>query len=127
MRSWQIRQACRVGVALLSLAGSGPAFAGRYCIQSQSLPPQCNYDDPSQCQADANRQGGVCSANPQQFTLREGVGQYCVVTSGGASNCSYADRGTCAAEAQRQQGACVEAPTIAPVKAPDPYSATNGL
>ncbi|HUN40887.1 MAG TPA: hypothetical protein VMU81_11390 [Acetobacteraceae bacterium] len=107
--------------------GGGPAFAAPYCIQSQALPPQCNYYDPSQCQADANRQGGVCAANPHETALQPGIGQYCVVTAGGASNCSYADRGTCAAEAHREQGACIEAPALAPAKAPDPYSAVNGL
>jgi len=104
-----------------------PAFAAPYCIQNQSLPPQCNYFDPSQCQRDAARQGGVCSANAQQFTMQRGIGQYCVVTSGGASNCSYVDRGTCNTEAEREQGACMEAPVIAPAKAPDPYSAINGF
>jgi len=127
MRASTIPRMVRLGWAVFLLTTGGPAIAAPYCIQSQALPPQCNYDDPSLCQADANRQGGVCSANPQETALQPGIGQYCVVTAGGASNCSYADRATCTAEAQRQNGACVEAPTIAPAKAPDPYSAVNGL
>ncbi|HTW71819.1 MAG TPA: hypothetical protein VME47_18185 [Acetobacteraceae bacterium] len=127
MRALTIPGVVRLGWAVLLAATGGPAFAAPYCVQSQALPPQCDYYDPSLCQENANRQGGVCAENPQEARLQPGIGQYCVVTAGGASNCSYADRGTCAAEAQRQKGACVEAPAIAPAKAPDPYSAVNGL
>jgi hypothetical protein len=127
MRALAIPGVVQLGWAVLLAANSGPAFAAAYCIQSETLPPQCYYDDPAQCQAEANRQGGVCSANPQQLALQPGVGQYCVVTAGGASACVYSDRGTCAAEAQRQGGACTDAPAIAPSRAPDPYSAVNGF
>jgi hypothetical protein len=127
MRALAVQGLVRLGWAVLVATASGPAFAAPYCIQTEALPPQCNYFDPSQCQLDANRQGGVCSANPQETSLRPGIGQYCVVTPGGASNCSYVDRGSCATEAQRQNGACTEAPAIAPSKAPDPYSAVNGF
>lgn len=117
----------RIGWAVVLAATGGPAFAAPYCVENQSLPPQCIYADPSECQAAAQKQGGVCSANPQQLSLQQGIGQYCVVTAGGASNCSYADRSTCMAEAQREQGACTTAPQIAPSRAPDPYSAVGGL
>lgn len=127
MRALAIPGMVRLGWTALLVASGGPAFAAPYCIQSQTLPPQCNYYDPAQCQAEANRQGGVCSANPQQMAVQPGVGQYCVVIAGGASECIYSDRGTCAAEAQRQGGACTDAPAIAPSRAPDPYSAVNGF
>jgi len=127
MRVLAIPGAVWFGGSMFLAAAGAPALAAPYCIQSQSLPPQCNYDDPSQCSADAGRQGGVCAANPQQLALRQGIGQYCVVTAGGASDCAYVDRPSCMAEAARQHGACTEAPAIAPARAPDPYSAVNGF
>src|ERR1700744_5036017 len=74
---------------ILSAASAGPALAAPFCIQSQALPPQCNYYHAAECQADAARQGGVCEANPQQLTLHPGIGQYCLATSYGASYCIY--------------------------------------
>lgn len=127
MRSLVIPRRARFGWAVILTGIASPALAAPFCIQSQSLPPQCNYYDAHECQKDAGKQGGVCSVNPQQMTLQPGVGQYCIVTSGGASICEYADRGTCQAEAERQNGACTEAPNVAPVGSPDPYSAVGGL
>jgi len=118
------RSAC---VALVLGMMTSPAPAAPFCLGNQTIPPQCIYYDASQCQADAARQGGVCSANAAQLTLQPGIGQYCVVSSDGASACIYPDRQTCMTEAVREHGACAEAPTIAPGKAPDPYAAVGGL
>jgi hypothetical protein len=115
------------GWAFILAASAGSALAAPFCIENQALPPQCNYYDAAECQADAARQGGVCSANPQQLTLQSGIGQYCLATSYGASLCIYPDRGSCMADAVRQHGACTAAPNVAPGKAPDPYSAVGGL
>jgi len=112
---------------LAILAFPGAAFAAPFCIQNQSVPPQCIYDDASSCQHEAMRQGGVCSANAKQLALQPGLGQYCVVTSSLVSMCIYPDRGSCTAEAARQHGACVAAPNVAPARTPDPYAAVGGL
>lgn len=127
MRSLTIPHGFRFGWAAIMVAIASPALAAPFCMQSQSLPPQCNYYDANECQKDAGRQGGVCSANPQQLALQPGIGQYCVVTSGGVSACIYSDRSTCMAEAARQNGACTQAPNVAPSGSPDPYSAVGGL
>lgn len=128
MRLLRIRRGARFGWATALVMSATPALAAPFCIQSQTLPPQCNYYDAQECQHDAARQGGVCSVNPQQKAmLQPGEGQYCIVTSGGASACVYADRGTCMREAEREGAACTTAPTIAPAKAPDPYAAVGGL
>jgi hypothetical protein len=118
----------RFGWVAALLGSAAPALAAPFCIQSQSLPPQCMYYDAAECQNDAARQGGVCSANAAELTLQPGIGQYCLVTSGGASLCIYPDRGSCMADAARQHGACTAAPNAAPgSKAPDPYSSVGGL
>lgn len=128
MRLFAKPHLARAGWAvILSAASAGPALAAPFCIQSQALPPQCNYYDAAECQSDAARQGGVCEANPQQLTLQPGVGQYCLVTSDGVSLCIYPDRGSCQADALRQHGACTTAPNIQPGRAPDPFSAVGGL
>jgi hypothetical protein len=127
MRSFTKPHLARFGWAIILAGSAGPAFAAPFCIENQALPPQCNYFDAAQCQNDAARQGGVCSANPQQLTLQPGIGQFCVVTSYGTSACIYPDRGSCMAEAARQHAACTDAPNVAPAKAPDPYAAVGGL
>lgn len=127
MRSSGILRRSSIGWFAAVAACASPAMAAPFCIQSQSLPPQCNYYDAHECQREATRQGGTCSVNTQQLTLQPGVGQYCVVTSEGVSMCYYADLGTCQAEATRQNGACTEAPNVAPVRTPNPYSPVGGL
>ena len=127
MRLLAIPRVTGFGWAIIVAATAPPALAAPFCIQSQALPPQCNYYDASECQNDAIRQGGVCSANPQELTLQSGIGQYCLTTSDGVSLCVYPDRGTCMADAARQHGACVAAPNVAPGRSPDPYSAVGGL
>jgi hypothetical protein len=102
------------------------ALASPYCLENQAIPPQCIYEDPGQCQSDAFRQGGVCSANPKEAHLTANVGQYCMVTGSGISLCVYSDRDTCTKDAMRQNGACIFAPQIAPSGAPDPYAAIGG-
>jgi hypothetical protein len=127
MRLFGIPRTAHFGWAVILAGTAGPAFAAPFCIENQSMPPQCNYYDASECQYDAVRQGGVCSANPGELTLQAGIGQYCVTTSYGASACVYPDRGSCMAEAARQHAACTAAPNVAPGKSPDPYSAVGGL
>lgn len=132
MRSPSIRRtslhAAMVLPALSIICGLLPAraLAAPFCIENQALSPQCIYYDASECRQDAQRQGATCSANPQEVRLTPGVGQYCMVTSGLVSLCVYADREPCEADAVRQNGTCTNAPQVAPVGAPDPYSAVGG-
>jgi hypothetical protein len=127
MRLLAIPRTAMVGWVVVAAGTACPALAAPFCIENQSMPPQCNYYDASECQNDAARQGGVCSANPQQLNLQSGIGQFCVTTSYGASSCVYPDRGSCMAEAAREHASCTAAPNVAPGKAPDPYSAIGGL
>ena len=109
----------RTTAVLLGLAG-GVAQAAPFCITSDALPPQCMYVDAQSCQADANRQGGVCVANPAELQTPPGPGNFCVASGAGAMQCVYADRLNCLAEAQRINGACIEAnATLAGT--PDPF------
>ena len=127
MRLRAIPPTAGLGWTIILAGTAGPALAAPFCIESQALPPQCNYYDAAECQNDAARQGGVCSANAQELTLQPGIGQYCLATSYGASFCVYPDRASCMVEAARQHGACTVAPNVAPGKSPDPYSAVGGL
>ncbi len=127
MRPFATRQLARFGWALILSGAAGQAFAAPFCLQSQTIPPQCMYYDAAECQTDAARQNGVCSANPQEFTLQPNIGQYCLATSYGVAFCVYPDRATCMADAVRQHAACTAAPNVAPGKSPDPYSAVGGL
>jgi hypothetical protein len=102
------------------------AHAAPFCIQSQGLPAQCIYYDAGDCQKEANRQGAICSANPDEVHMTANVGQYCLITSQQVSLCIYSDRDTCIADAARQHGACSYAPEVAPSGAPDPYAAIGG-
>jgi hypothetical protein len=128
MRLLRIPRAVRSGLATALVLAANPAIAAPFCLQTQSVPPQCIYYDAHECQLEANRQGGTCSVSTQeQAMLRPGEGQYCMVTSGGASVCAYPDIQSCDAAARSQNATCVEAPNVAPAKAPNPYSAVGGL
>jgi hypothetical protein len=123
-----IIRAGRIAGLLLIAAGSvcQPAGAAPFCFRNQVVPPQCIYYDAHECQMEANRQNGECSANPSELQLTRGMGQYCVVISGGAANCSYTDASTCSRDAARQNGACAPATRLQPAGTPDPYSTVNG-
>jgi hypothetical protein len=122
-----IRSALRRHWLLLgSLMLPAAAQAAPFCIESQGLKPYCIYYDAGSCQQEANRQGAICSANPDEVHLTPNVGQYCLVTSQLVSLCIYSDRGTCTVDAQRQNGSCTDAPIVAPSAAPDPFAAIGG-
>jgi hypothetical protein len=116
----------RATVLVLSLAAPVSAIAAPFCVRNQMLAPQCIYYDASECQRDAQQQGGVCSVNPSEFPVQAGSGQYCLVTSTRASLCVYSDRNTCTADALRQHGACTDMVRAGPSGAPDPYALQNG-
>lgn len=105
---------------------AAPAVAAPYCLRNQVIPPQCIYNDPAQCQREAARQNGECSANLAELHLSAGFGKYCVISPGGASNCNYTDPSSCNRQASVEHGACVEAPSNQPFQAPNPYSPLNG-
>jgi hypothetical protein len=111
----------RSSVLMLALALSAGARAAPFCLQTQAVEPQCIYYDADSCRKEAQRQGGLCSANAKEVKLTPNVGQYCVVTSQRVSQCTYLDRTSCTAEAIRQHGACTYAPRVAPSGAPDLY------
>ncbi|HQT78747.1 MAG: hypothetical protein B7Z80_20620 [Rhodospirillales bacterium 20-64-7] len=103
-----------------------PAMAAHYCLRNQVIPPICIYDDPAECQKDANRQGAECDVNPNEIHLNAQFGKYCVVTAGGVSDCNYTDPGTCSREAAQKGGACAPSPGHHPLQAPNPYSPVEG-
>ncbi len=108
-----------IGVASLA---AGTAAASPFCIQMTGFPLQCMFVDPGQCQHEATRLGGICAANPAEFTTPPQGGQeFCVVESGTAATCAFADRSTCSEEAVRKNAACVEATPAKPPIAVDPY------
>jgi hypothetical protein len=127
MRLFATPTLARFGWAAVLAGTASQALAAPFCLQSQAIPPQCNYYDAAECQNDAARQGGVCSANPSELRLQPGIGQYCLATSYGVALCVYPDRGSCMVEAARQHAACTQAPNVAPGREPDPYSAVGGL
>ncbi len=90
------------------------------------LPAQCIYYDASQCQKDSQKQGGYCTANPDELRTPVGYGQYCMVTSQQVSLCVYLNRESCTAEATRQHGACYRNEAGGASGAPDPFAASGG-
>jgi hypothetical protein len=120
------RLAWRASAVLLGLLAPAGGQAAPFCLGTQSVPPQCIYYDADSCRREAGRQGGVCSANPQEVRVSSNIGQFCVMTSQQVSLCIYLDRGTCEIAAAHQHGACVSSPGVAPSGAPDPFSPTMG-
>jgi hypothetical protein len=109
--------------AVLALAAlpAPAALAAPFCLETQTVPPQCIYFDANTCRAEANHQHGACVVNPQEVGLVPSVGAYCIVTSGGASSCTFQDATSCSREAVHQGGVCVAAPVAAAGAAPNPY------
>jgi hypothetical protein len=103
------------------LAAPATAIAAPFCVQNQSIPPQCIYYDAQSCNFEAGKINGFCTVNPQQVTVRSGIGHYCLITSGMVSQCIYPDLSNCQAEAKRQQGACVQDPGRPESPGADPF------
>jgi hypothetical protein len=118
--------ACRLGVLLACVVWSGAAVAAPFCLRNPTMAPLCIYYDASSCQREATRQGGDCTVNRDEVTVRGGVGHYCLVTSALVLNCQYPDRQSCTNDARRQNAACTDSPGVSPAKAPDPYSRQGG-
>jgi hypothetical protein len=116
----------RSGAMLFGLLTPLTGHAAPFCIGSESVLPQCIYYDADSCRKEAGRQGGYCSANPNEVRVSTNLGQYCVVTSQQVSLCLYLDRESCESAAARQHGACVASPGTAPSGAPDPFAANGG-
>jgi hypothetical protein len=100
---------------------AGPAVASPFCVELTGFPLQCMYVDPAQCEHEAERLGGICAANPAEFTTPVGGMPFCTVESGNVPNCAYADRNSCARDGRQKNGACVAATPAKPPTATDPY------
>jgi hypothetical protein len=107
--------------SLLMAMVAGQAQASPFCVELTGIPLQCLYVDPAMCQHEADRLGGICSANPAEFTTPVGGSQFCVVESGNVATCAYADRGSCSRDGRQKAGACIAATPATPPKATDPY------
>lgn len=102
----------------------GPVTAAPFCTLQTGIPLQCLYNDPGECQLEAENQGGRCVANPAEYrTPPITSGQYCVVESGGVSTCYYPDYASCQDIADERGGACIAAMPAPPPKNRgfDPY------
>jgi hypothetical protein len=106
---------------LFCLAIAGQAHASPLCVEVTGLPLQCLYSDPASCQHEAERQSGICTANPAEFTTPVGGSAFCVVESGNVATCAYADRATCASDARHKNATCIAATPAQPPKASDPF------
>jgi hypothetical protein len=98
-----------VFAVFVSALAAGPAFAAPFCVQTQSLPAECAYFDPSQCRVRAAQLSGFCVANPAELVIRSGeTSAYCLVLSNRSAECVYADRTSCESEAVSANGVCIE-------------------
>lgn len=115
-----MRKAISISVLIVASFVS-QARAAPFCLQMTGVPLQCLYFDPGACQREANRQGGRCAANPDEYKTPAGGDAFCVVQGGVAASCIYPDLGSCNVEANRVHGACIAATPATPPKAVDPY------
>ncbi len=97
------------------------AIAAPFCLQTQTVPPQCIYFDANECRQEATHERGFCVVNPQEVALPPSVGAFCIVTSGQASSCDFQDATACYREAAHQGGICVPAPAAPIGNTPNPY------
>jgi hypothetical protein len=102
-----------------------PAIAAPFCVQTQTVPPQCIFYDAASCQQRATQLNGSCMVNANEVRLTPSIGHYCLVTGGSAAECIYVDITSCDKEARRQQGACIIAPARPESPTPDPFALTR--
>lgn len=89
-------------------------LAAPFCVQAQGIPPECYYDDASQCRKRAAELKGLCVANRAELAVTAfGAGKYCMVDSHRIVQCIYIDRASCDADAARHDAACIDAPVDA--------------
>jgi hypothetical protein len=121
------KSAWLLSLLLTGILTPAPGHAAPFCLQSESIPPQCIYVDAALCARDAAKQGGECTANKNEFRLTPNIGKYCVVTSQLVSLCIYADIDSCQKAATSQHGACVESPGgTGGSGGPNPYNLGGG-
>lgn len=103
-------KAAAVLVLSTLLAAQAQAQGLPYCVSVSGIPDECIYADGTECQTQAARLGGVCTANRAAPVYNQtGSGRFCLVSGGQASLCLYPDRTSCQADAVRRHAACVEA------------------
>jgi hypothetical protein len=107
-------------LSAVPLLGQG-ASAAPYCVQTESIPPQCLYYDAASCAARAKQMNGYCSVNTAELRIAPAIGHFCLLASGNVATCYYPDDTSCEAEARRQRGVCVPAPARDESPPPDPY------
>ncbi len=109
------------GLLAVAALPAPAALAAPFCLETQTVPPQCIYFDVNDCRREASHQQAACVINPQEASLTPSGGAYCVVTSGLASSCDYQDASACFREAVHQGGICVSAPAAPAGNTPNPY------
>jgi hypothetical protein len=102
------------------------SIAAPFCVQVTGIPDQCLYVDPAQCQNEAQRQHGQCSANPAEIKAQPRAQAFCLVQASNVMSCIYPDRADCDRDSKTIKGACMPAlltPQEVPAPAPgvDPY------
>jgi hypothetical protein len=94
---------------LFALAPAGHrAHAAPFCVQTNELPPQCDYVDPAECRKRAAELKGFCIAKKDEVVFQPGIGSYCVVDGSRQALCDYFDRTSCDFDARRANGVCIE-------------------
>lgn len=117
-----IRLFAAASVALAIFAAPRPSLGAPFCVQSQSVPPQCIYVDAASCAKRAGQLGGSCTANPNELQITSGFTEYCVLDNTRIAQCIYSSLDSCSAEASRRHGICVRAPRKpGPGQASDPF------
>lgn len=97
-----------------------PLLAAAFCLQTQTIGPQCDYFDAIQCRKRASELSGYCVANPAELVINSGgVGRYCLVLSSRQAQCIYSDYSSCQNDAGPANGVCIE--ESATRIAQDPY------
>jgi hypothetical protein len=98
-----------LAVALM-LGGTSAALAAPFCVNVTGIPQQCLYVDAANCQREASRLGGRCTANPAELMTPVSAARYCLALGGGIMSCVYPAYADCETDAGRLGGACIATP-----------------
>ena len=77
------------------------AQAASFCVAGADLPPQCLYDDITNCRKASTPPATVCVVSPDAILNYVGSSRYCTVSASYSAQCIFSDHSLCEAEAGR--------------------------
>jgi hypothetical protein len=127
MHHMKLHRYIRLSILFIQMAlfANAAQAEATFCVEAQSMAPQCLYYDAKQCRLEAQKSSGLCIVNPQLRSFGHGNSVYCKTGADRVSQCIYEDFNACNAEAVKDGSVCVR--NITKAKPPAEFQYQNGV